>query len=96
MQNYRPGTLNQVMVFTDGRNEDDPGGLSAGRLSSALQGVRDEKRPVQLSVVSFGDPKTAAALQVTVKPVDGYVDPVATPDEVDAVFIHLAAGGLHH
>ncbi len=96
VQNHRPGVLNQVMVFTDGRNEDDPGGLSAGRLSRALRAARDDKRPVQLSVVSFGDPGTAAALQKAVKPVDGYVDPVATPDEVDAVFIHLAAGGLHH
>ena len=96
VQNYRPGILNQVMVFTDGRNEDDPGGLTAGRLSRALQGVRDDKRPVQLSVVSFGDRKTAEVLQKTVKPVDGYVDPVATPEEVDAVFIHLAAGGLHN
>ncbi len=96
VRNHRPGVLNQVMIFTDGRNEDDPGGLSGGRLSRALQAARDDKRPVQLSVVSFGDPGTAAVLEKTVKPIDGYVDPVATPDEVEAVFIHLAAGGLHH
>jgi hypothetical protein len=28
--------------------------------------------------------------------VQGYVDNLTTADEVAAVFIHVAAGGLHH
>jgi Mg-chelatase subunit ChlD len=93
---YRPGILNQVLVFTDGRNEDDPGGLSARRLGEKLRAARDEARPVQLSVVSFGDSKTAEIMQKAIKSVDGYVDPLSSSREVAAVFIHLAAGGLHH
>jgi hypothetical protein len=93
---YRPDVLNQVMVFTDGRNEHDPGGLSARRLAAKLRAVRDDTRPVQLSVVSFGDPAVAKPLERAVAPIDGYVDPLGTPDDVAAVFIHLAAGGLHH
>jgi Mg-chelatase subunit ChlD len=93
---YRPGILNQVLVFTDGRDEDDPGGLSARRLREKLRAARDEARPVQLSVVSFGDPGTAEIMQKALEPVDGYVDPLSSSGEVAAVFIHLAAGGLRH
>jgi hypothetical protein len=86
------GVPNQVFVFTDGRNEDstDPASLAA-----ALTATRDPKRPVQLSVVAYGQERVKAALEAVVKPVDGYVDTPQTVDEVGAVFIHVAAGGLH-
>ncbi|GAA1593708.1 hypothetical protein GCM10009789_54720 [Kribbella sancticallisti] len=93
---FRPGVPNQVMVFTDGLNQDDPGGLTAAQLAVRLRAVRDPKRPVQLSVVAFGDRQAAEVIGAAVKPVDGYVDLLTTPDEVGAVFIHVAAGGLHH
>ena len=50
---------------------------------------------MQLSIVSYGREKDRAALETVVKPVDGYVETPETVDEVGAVFIHLAAGGLH-
>ncbi|MEV6841757.1 VWA domain-containing protein, partial [Streptomyces sp. NPDC051133] len=93
---YRPGVQNQVMIFTDGRNQDDPGGASASQLSSRLQALQDPKRPVHLSVVAFGDRKAAEVVGKAIEPVGGYVDFLNTPDQVAAVFIHLAAGGLHH
>ena len=34
---YRPGVPNQVLVFTDGRNEDDPGSITATQLAGQLQ-----------------------------------------------------------
>lgn len=93
---YRPGVPNQVMVFTDGENEDDPGGLSASALAAKLKAAQNPARPVQLSVVTFGDPAAAKVMEQAVQPVDGYVDVLTTPGEVSAVFIHVAAGGLHH
>lgn len=93
---YRPGVPNQVMVFTDGRNQDDPGGASAGQLATRLKAVQDPKRPVQLSVVAFGDHQAAEVVGKAIDPIGGYVDLLTTPDQVAAVFIHVAAGGLHH
>jgi hypothetical protein len=92
---YRAGIPNQVMVFTDGRNEDDPQTITPAQLSAELAGAKDPARPVQLSVVTFGDLPDVGVLEDAVKPVDGYVEPLKTGAEVAATFIHLSAGGLH-
>jgi hypothetical protein len=93
---HRAGVPNHVFVFTDGRNEDDPGGLTADALRRRLAAAQDPARPVQLSVVVFGGGRREAdVVRRATEPVDGYVDTPATPDEVEAVFIHVAAGGLH-
>jgi Mg-chelatase subunit ChlD len=93
---YRSGVPNQVLVLTDGRNEDDKNSLSAGQLAAALRKAANPDRPVQLSVVTFGTAADAKAISDAVEPVGGYVDNLTTANEVSAVFIHVAAGGLHH
>jgi hypothetical protein len=64
--------------------------------SRRLRATADPKRPVQLSVVTFGKAADAKVVADAVKPVEGYVDILTDADEVAAVFIHVAAGGLHH
>jgi hypothetical protein len=64
-------------------------------LNAALAAVKDPNRPVRLSIVAYGQEREKAALEALVKPVDGYVDTPQSVDEVGAVFIHVAAGGLH-
>jgi len=91
---YRSGMLNQILVFTDGRNEDDPGSISAGQLATKLAEAKDPRRPVQVSVPAFGSLPDIKVLTGALKPVDGYVDWVRTAQDVSAVFVHLAAGGL--
>jgi hypothetical protein len=93
---YRPGVPNQVLIFTDGKNESDPDSLTAAELADGLSKVADPKRPVQLSVVTFGTPQDAKLVEDAVAPVHGYVDVLTSADKVAAVFIHVAAGGLHH
>ena len=92
---YQAGVPNQVLVLTDGHNEADDNSLSAAQLSAALRAAADPERPVHLSVVTFGKAADAEAIDKAVKPVEGYVDNVTTAIEVAAVFIHVAAGGLH-
>jgi hypothetical protein len=93
---YQSGVPNQVLVLTDGRNEADENSLTAAQLSAALQKASDKERPVALSVITFGQASDAKVIENATKPVDGYVDNLTTADEVAAVFIHVAAGGLHH
>ncbi len=54
---------------------------------------------MSLSVVVFGDgeltKESSAALEKALEPAEGYVDTLSTAKEVSAVFIHVAAGGLH-
>ena len=93
---YQDGVPNQVLVLTDGHNEADDNSLSAAQLAAALGKAADPERPVQLSVVTFGKASDAEVIGKAVDPVKGYVDNLASATEVAAVFIHVAAGGLHH
>ncbi|HKE50317.1 MAG TPA: VWA domain-containing protein [Actinomycetes bacterium] len=93
---FQEGTPSYVVLFTDGRNQDDPGSLTAAELTNALAQAADPKREVYLTIISFGPDPDAELLRKIVEPIEGYVDPVRTADEVRAVFIHVAAGGVHH
>jgi hypothetical protein len=83
------------MVFTDGINEDDPDSITRQELTRRLKQAQDPRRPVQLSVVGFGKPAELKALGTALEPVEGYVEPLQTAAQVEAMFIHLATGGLH-
>jgi hypothetical protein len=93
----RPGVPSQVLVFTDGRDEADPGSVGAAGLARDLTAIRAANpaaASVSLGVMAFGD-ADHADLERALTPVQGYVDPVRTAAEVTDAFLHLAAGGLH-
>ncbi|HEX6756726.1 MAG TPA: substrate-binding domain-containing protein [Mycobacteriales bacterium] len=92
---YRPGMPNQVFIFTDGRNEDDPDSITAAQLTAGLQAAADPERPVQLSVVAYGSRPEVPTLEKAIEPVHGYLSKVTTAEEVAAAFVHVAAAGLH-
>jgi hypothetical protein len=92
---YRPGIAIQVLVFTDGRNQDDPGSLQLTQLSDQLATVMGKSPPVALTVVVFGSEQQAKDIERAVKPVNGYVEAVSSAAAVTAVFVHVVAGGLH-
>jgi hypothetical protein len=92
---YTAGTSNQVMVFTDGVNEDDPDSISLKELTRRLQRAQDPRKPVQLSVVGFGKRAELEAIGTALEPVGAYVEPLQSARDVEAMFIHLATGGLH-
>jgi Ca-activated chloride channel homolog len=92
---WRPDEANQVVVFTDGRNEDDPISISLQQLATELKKAADPKRPVELTVVAYGKLPDVSSLQDAVAGVDGYVSSVQTPAQVSAAFLHAAASGLH-
>jgi Ca-activated chloride channel homolog len=94
-ESYRDGVPNRVLVFTDGRNEDNKGTQTLAGLKSGLAKLHDENRPVSLSVVIFGKEAPAEEIEKALEPVEGYIDVLTTAAEVPAVFIHVAAGGLH-
>jgi hypothetical protein len=93
-ESYRPGMPNQVIVFTDGRNEDDPGGRTAAQLAERLRDAVDRRRPVELAVVTFGSLPDAEALKSVLGPVDGYLSEVTSAEQVAGAFVHVAVGGL--
>ena len=91
---YRPGVPNQVLVFTDGRNEDDPGSITATQLAGQLQAASNKDRPVELTIAAFGALPEASVLEKATETVDGVVERATTADQAGAIFVHVAAGGL--
>jgi hypothetical protein len=92
---WRQGVPNRVLVFTDGLNQDESS-ITLAQLKANLAKARDPDRPVNLSVVVFGGDKVPVeAFDDALGAVDGYLDTLTTAAEVPAVFIHVAAGGLH-
>jgi hypothetical protein len=92
---YRAGEPNRVMIFTDGRNEDDPGSVNADQLSARLSAAADPDRPVELVVVAFGRGPGVEAVKRAIRPIGGVLDKVSSAGDVVSIFVHLAAGGLH-
>ena len=92
---YRPGMPNEVLIFTDGRNEEDPGSLNPAQLAAGLSAAVDPRRPMLLTVVAFGSHPDTGVLEKALKPVDGYVESAESADQVAAAFVHVAASGLH-
>ena len=94
-QTYRPGVPNRVLVFTDGLNQDSSS-ITLAQLKANLGKAHDAEKPVNLSVVIFGADKVPVdAIDDALGAVDGYLDTLKEAAEVPAVFIHVAAGGLH-
>ena len=90
----RPDVRFQVMVFTDGVNQDDPGDISAGDLREALAATADPEAPVGLTVVQVSE-QSPTNLERALRPIEGEVVTINSAHDVVASFIHLAAGGLH-
>jgi Ca-activated chloride channel family protein len=59
---YTPGRPNQVVLFTDGKN-DKKGGISLDDLVTALKQEFNADRPVHLITIAYGDDVDISALQ---------------------------------
>jgi hypothetical protein len=90
---YQKGMPNEVVIFTDGVNEDDPGSIDLTQLRAGLAATDPGKR-VQLSVFGIGAQVPAASLQPALGPVGGQVDLLSSPTEVIGAFVHAVSGAL--
>jgi Ca-activated chloride channel homolog len=90
---YRPDMPNEVVLFTDGVNQDDPVSISVAQLRAALAGADPNKR-VQLSIFGIGSAVPTDLLQPALTPVGGQVDTLTSPDQVIGAFVHAVSGAL--
>ncbi len=90
---YQAGIPNEIMLFTDGVNQDDPTSISRAQLKAALAAADPEKR-VQIGIFAFGTRLPTDALTDALAPVDGQVDSLSAANEVVAAYVHAVSGGL--
>ena len=90
---FQAGMPNEIMLFTDGVNQDDPASISRAQLKAALAAA-DPKKRVQIGIFAFGKRLPTDALTDALAPVDGQVDSLSAANEVVAAFVHAVSGGL--
>ncbi|GAA4088991.1 substrate-binding and VWA domain-containing protein [Actinomadura miaoliensis] len=77
---YKPEMVNTVLVFTDGRNEDDEG----ASFEETLAGLRreyDPRRPVQVILQGYGEDVAVEELEGLAQATRGIVQIAHTPEE---------------
>ncbi|MBV9173453.1 MAG: hypothetical protein JOZ81_25595 [Chloroflexi bacterium] len=93
--NFQNGMPNEVLIFTDGKNEDAPDSISVDQLKAGLAAADPQKR-VQIAVLGYRDELSVDQLTQALSPVGGQVDSLHTPNDVLGAFVHAASGGLTH
>jgi Ca-activated chloride channel family protein len=97
---FRHGMPNEVLIFTDGKNEDAPDSISIDQLKANLAATDPTKR-VQIGVLAFRGPAfrgPAPVDQLTdaLSSVGGQVDTLNNANDVLGAFVHAVSGGLTH
>lgn len=90
---YQAGMPNEVVLFTDGVNQDDPDSISLDQLHADLAATDPGKR-VQLSIFGIGDALPAKDITAALTPVGGQVDQLENPDQIMGAFVHAVSGAL--
>nr|MDT0663928.1 substrate-binding domain-containing protein [Micromonospora sp. DSM 115978] len=60
---YAAGKVNQVVLLTDGENDDPAGGIGLDELLSTIRAEFNPDRPVQIITIAYGGEADPAALQ---------------------------------
>jgi hypothetical protein len=84
--NWQSGYANSILVFTDGKDETDPGAPSLATVQAQLKKIIDPKRPIQLIMLGYGQ-ADIAAMQALTGTVGGSVYHINTPTQIVGAFI---------
>ncbi len=84
--NWKPDYANTVLVFTDGKDEDDPGAPSLADVQAQLKAISDPKRPIQLIMLGYGQ-ADINAMNSLVGTVGGVVYHINTAPQIVGAFI---------
>jgi Ca-activated chloride channel family protein len=63
VRSYQPDMVNQIVLLSDGRNEDARGSIGLGRLVRELEASLDPERPVRIIAIGYGPDADMAALR---------------------------------
>lgn len=91
--NYQPDRLNALVVFTDGKNDDDDG-LSLQQLQAQLREQVDPERPVIILAVGYGPEADFEALNAVTTVTDGKLYELQRPEDIRNVFVDVQTGGV--
>ncbi|MEV0806145.1 substrate-binding and VWA domain-containing protein [Micromonospora sp. NPDC050200] len=89
-QDWEPGRVNSVVLFTDGKN-DDKNGISQASLISQLKQLNDVERPVQVVIIGIGNEVSKAELESITKVTGGGTFVTEDPSKIGDIFLKAIA-----
>ncbi|WBB79510.1 substrate-binding domain-containing protein [Micromonospora sp. WMMD882] len=87
---WEPGRVNSVVLFTDGKNEDDDG-ISQDALLGELTRIADPERPVQVVIIGIGQDVSRTELEAITKVTGGGVFVTEDPTKIGDIFLKAIA-----
>lgn len=84
---YEADKVNSVVLLTDGRNEDDPDGISLETLLNTLRAQFDPAKPVPIITIGMGPEPDMAALQQISEATGTKAYHAEDPRDIEQVFL---------
>ncbi|MFG2057040.1 substrate-binding domain-containing protein [Micromonospora sp. NPDC048930] len=89
-QDWEPGKVNSIVLFTDGKNDDD-NGISQKQLIDQLKKIRDPEQPVQLIIIGIGNDVSKAELDPITAITGGRTFVTIDPTKIGEIFLQAIA-----
>ncbi|MFR9775185.1 substrate-binding domain-containing protein [Micromonospora sp. MS34] len=89
-QDWEPGKVNSVVLFTDGENDDD-NGISQKKLIEQLKKLRDPEQPVQVIIIGIGKDVSKAELDPITEVTGGRTFVTIDPTKIGEIFLQAIA-----
>lgn len=89
-QEYDQASVNSVVLFTDGVN-DDVGGITLAQLTAQLKAIADPQKPVRLIAVGIGPDADLTVLRTMAAPSNGAAYVATTPDQLKTILFDALA-----
>jgi hypothetical protein len=83
---YNPDALNSVVLFTDGKNEDERS-ITLARLLAELKRLHNPKKPIPIYTIGFGKDVDASALRAISQVTGGQTLATADPAQIRLLFL---------
>ncbi len=89
-EDWDPGQINSIVLFTDGKNE-DANGVSQQQLIKELERIKDPERPVQVVLIGIGRDVSKAELESVTKITGGGSFVTEDPTKISDIFLKAIA-----
>ncbi|MGW5668611.1 VWA domain-containing protein [Micromonospora sp. NPDC003776] len=89
-EDWEPGKVNSIVLFTDGKNEDD-NGISQKQLIDQLKKLRDPEQPVQVIIIGIGNDVSKAELDPITAVTGGRTFVTIDPTKIGEIFLQAIA-----
>ena len=89
-ENWEPGKVNSIVLFTDGKNE-DADGISQRQLLAELKRIKDPDQPIQVIIIGIGTEVSKAELDTIAQSAGGGAFVAADPTKIGDIFLRAIA-----